>query len=122
MPVKKTGKSGRAKRALEKKEPVLVEGAKNLLFVRGPATSNLVVSAAKDLLLLKKPAMKALQRKNEIRPFEDTSSLEFLCEKNDCGAFVYASHNKKRPNNLVMVSRAHRPAHGVLSLCASPSY
>jgi ribosome production factor 2 len=105
MPVKKTGKSGRARRALLAKEPELVEGTKNLLFIRGPATSQLVTSAAKDLVLLKKPAVKVLQRKNDVRPFEDTSSLEFLCEKNDCGAFLYVSHNKKRPHNIVLVRR-----------------
>lgn len=53
--------------------------------------------------LLKKPELKQLTRKNEIRPFEDAASLEFLCEKNECAAFLYSSHNKKRPNNLVLV-------------------
>ena len=33
-------------------------------------------------------------------PFEDESSLEFLCQKNDAGLFVLANHNKKRPHNL----------------------
>lgn len=46
--------------------------------------------------------MKVLQRRNDIHPFEDASSIEFLCEKNDCGAFAFASHSKKRPNNLVL--------------------
>ena len=46
--------------------------------------------------------MKQLSRKNDIRPFEDATSLEFLCQRNDCAAFAYISHNKKRPNNLVL--------------------
>lgn len=29
-------------------------------------------------------------------------SLEFLCTKNDCSLFAMASHNKKRPNNLLL--------------------
>jgi ribosome production factor 2 len=101
MPVKK-GKSGRIARALKAKEPQVIEGAKRLLFVRGPSTSEVGTSAAKDLIMLKKPEVKVLARKNEIRPFEDVSSLEFLCEKNECAAFVYVSHNKKRPHNLVL--------------------
>ncbi len=53
---------------------------------------------------LKKPAVKLMTRKNDIRPFEDATSIEFLTERNDCGAFALVSHNKKRPHNLVMVS------------------
>jgi ribosome production factor 2 len=43
-----------------------------------------------------------LSRKNEIRPFEDTSSLEFLMDKNECALFCFASHSKKRPHNLIL--------------------
>jgi ribosome production factor 2 len=52
--------------------------------------------------MLKMPEAKRLTRKNDIRPFEDATSLEFLCEKNECAAFLYHSHNKKRPHNLVL--------------------
>lgn len=102
MPYKK-GKSARVARALKAKEPKLVEGAKQLLVLRGPKTSERGVGALKDLALLKKPDVKLLQRKNDIRPFDDVTSLEFLTEKNDSAAFLYASHNKKRPHNLVLV-------------------
>lgn len=44
-----------------------------------------------------------LNRKNDIRPFEDVTSLEFLLDKNDCALFAVGTHNKKRPLNLVMV-------------------
>jgi len=43
-----------------------------------------------------------LTRKNDIRPFEDGSSLEFLTERNGCSAFAFISHTKKRPHNLVL--------------------
>lgn len=45
-----------------------------------------------------------LSRKNEnIRPFEagGETSLEFLSQKTDCSLFLFASHSKKRPHNLV---------------------
>jgi hypothetical protein len=37
------------------------------------------------------PEVKALSRKNDIRPFEDAASLEFLCDKNECAAFLISS-------------------------------
>ena len=51
---------------------------------------------------MKKPFYKSLSKKNDIRPFDDVNSLEFLSKKNDCSLFVIGSHSKKRPNNLVM--------------------
>lgn len=49
MPFKK-GKGGRVARALKAKEPKLIEGPKQLLCIKGPATSQLVVDALKDLV------------------------------------------------------------------------
>ena len=43
-----------------------------------------------------------LQRKNQVHPFEDAATIEFLCEKNHSSLFATASHSKKRPNNLVL--------------------
>ena len=44
-----------------------------------------------------------MQRKNDnIHPFEDVASLEFLCQKNDCSLFAVACHSKKRPDNLII--------------------
>lgn len=45
-----------------------------------------------------------LTKNNVIVPFdyEGQQSLEFLTTKNDCSLFALASHNKKRPNNLVI--------------------
>ncbi|WP_411024078.1 hypothetical protein, partial [Salmonella sp. s58079] len=40
-------------------------------------------------------------KKNIMRPFEDSTSMEFFSKKSDCSLFLFGSHNKKRPNNLV---------------------
>jgi hypothetical protein len=48
-----------------------------------------------------------MQKKNEMHPFEDAGSLEFLSQKNDCSLFVFGNNSKKRPNNLVFVSSAY---------------
>lgn len=43
-------------------------------------------------------------KKNEnIHPFENVESLEFLAGKNDCGIVLFGSHNKKRPNCVTIV-------------------
>lgn len=52
-------------------------------------------------MALKKPDAKRFSKKNEVRPFEDASTLEFFSEKNDTSLMVFSSHNKKRPNTLV---------------------
>ena len=43
-----------------------------------------------------------LSKKNNIRPFDELNSLEFLSQKIDCSLFMVGSHSKKRPQNLVM--------------------
>jgi ribosome production factor 2 len=98
--VKKTKK--RVERILAKKEPQLIEGPKNALVVRGLKTSQTVKDTLSDLALILKPFNKTFSRKNEILPFEDMNSLEFLCEKNDCSTFALGTHSKKRPDNLVL--------------------
>jgi ribosome production factor 2 len=84
----------------------LIEKVKKTLFIKGRTSSQIMNDVLKDLSLLAKPNCKTLQRNNDITPFEDANSLEFLGPKNDCGLFAFASHNKKRPNNLVLVSNA----------------
>ncbi|EPY51520.1 brix domain-containing protein Rpf2 [Schizosaccharomyces cryophilus OY26] len=96
-------KNARTKRVMDKREPKVVEGAKIALFLRGNATSQLVVDALHDLYALKKPFAVNFQKKNPILPFEDSSSLEFFSEKNDAGLAVCATHNKKRPHNLAWI-------------------
>jgi hypothetical protein len=95
--------SGRTARILRKKESISAAGGpKNLLILRGPTASALGLSALRDLAALKKPDVKLLTRTNDVRPFDDFSSLEFLADKNDCQAFLFTSHNKKRPHNLIL--------------------
>ncbi|KAG5311260.1 RPF2 factor, partial [Acromyrmex insinuator] len=50
----------------------------------------------KDLYDLKKPDVQMMKQKNDILPFEDITPIEKF-------AFKYtATHNKKRPHNLIM--------------------
>ncbi|KAJ3185643.1 rRNA-binding ribosome biosynthesis protein rpf2 [Geranomyces variabilis] len=94
-------KTAAGKRALKKREPQLIEGAKPAVFMKGTNTSQLVTSVFRDLYALKRPDAVLLSKRNEVRPFEDPHSLEFFSQKNDAALFVLASHSKKRPHNLV---------------------
>lgn len=93
-------KNARSKRALDNRAPKIVENPKQALFVPGANSNKLLHDAMVDLCALKKPDGKRFQKKNDIRPFEDSSSLEFFSEKNDSSLLVFSSHNKKRPNTL----------------------
>lgn len=101
MSTKRKPSNQRAKRALAAREPKLVEGVKKCLVLKGPKTSDVVTKCLKDLFMMKKPDGKVFQRRNLTRPFEDAASVEFFSKSNDCSLFLYGSHSKKRPHNLV---------------------
>ncbi|KAL3802980.1 hypothetical protein HJC23_011603 [Cyclotella cryptica] len=94
----------RVARYLKTTEPQLVEGAKASLLLKGIRCSDSMATVLKDLRSVQSPHAKLLTKSNMIVPFDDagTQSLEFLTTKNDASLFAMASHNKKRPNNLVL--------------------
>ncbi|XP_072264868.1 ribosome production factor 2 homolog [Pyxicephalus adspersus] len=94
-------KTRRSKRFLEQRGPKLYENDKSTMLIKGGNASNTVTQALKDLYALKKPSCVLYNRKNMTRPFEDQTSVEFFSKKSDCSLFVFGSHNKKRPNNLI---------------------
>ncbi|RID53311.1 hypothetical protein BRARA_G00716 [Brassica rapa] len=101
----RTPKTHKAKRVLEKRAPKLVENGKKTLILHGTKTSATVSSVLMELYRLKKGGAIKYSRRNEnIRPFESggETSLEFFSLKTDCSIFVYGSHTKKRPDNLVL--------------------
>jgi len=58
------------------REPQLIESARIMLFLDGRKCGGNVKLCMKDLQTLKKPLVKVLNRKNDITPFDDPSSLE----------------------------------------------
>ncbi|XP_016184774.1 ribosome production factor 2 homolog [Arachis ipaensis] len=101
----KTAKTRRGKRELEKRAPQLVESGKKTLLLHGTKTSSVLNSVLTQIYHLKKESAVKYSRKNDnINPFESGGEvpLEFFSRKTDCSIFVYGSHSKKRPNNLVI--------------------
>ncbi|KAG8431989.1 hypothetical protein GDO86_018218 [Hymenochirus boettgeri] len=71
------------------------------MLIKGGNANNTVTQALKDIYAMKKPYGVLYKKKNMTIPFEDQTSLEFFAKKSDCSLFVFGSHNKKRPNNLI---------------------
>ncbi|XP_039265006.2 ribosome production factor 2 homolog [Styela clava] len=95
-------KSQRHRRVLEQRAPKIFENDKTALFIRGGNTSNIITTALQELHMMKKPGSILFKKRNISRPFEDASSIEFLTKMNDASLFLFGSHSKKRPNNLVI--------------------
>ncbi|KAH6567213.1 hypothetical protein BASA83_008909 [Batrachochytrium salamandrivorans] len=95
-------KTAAGKRAIKRREPVIEEGAKMALFLKGTTTSQIVSDGLKELNALKKPDAVSFSKRNDIHPFDDPKPLEFLSLKNDAALIVLANHSKKRPHNLVI--------------------
>ncbi|XP_011170809.1 ribosome production factor 2 homolog [Solenopsis invicta] len=92
----------KGKKAILKKEPKLIENAKEALCLKGNRTSQIVTDFMKDLYDLKKPNAQMMKQRNDILPFEDITLVEKFSSKYNASLFMIALHNKKRPHNLVM--------------------
>lgn len=101
--VTKKGPSAKAARVMKDRAPKVIENTKNVIYLRGSKTSEAVGGLLKEMFMMRKPFGKMMQRKNEnMHPFDEAQSVEFLCQKNDCSLFAIANHSKKRPNNLTL--------------------
>jgi len=92
----------KGKRSLMKREPKLIENPKTALFLRGNKASQVAITCAKDLCRIKNPNSVFFGKKHDLQPFESTNEMETICRKYDASLFSFVSHNKKRPNNLVI--------------------
>ncbi|KAL4649074.1 hypothetical protein GN956_G7027 [Arapaima gigas] len=98
-------KTRRSKRFLQTRDPKLTENMKTALIMKGGNTSETVTKALKNIYALKKP--NAVLYKNKsifvwlLMVILVFYLQEFFSKKTDCSLFLFGSHNKKRPNNLV---------------------
>jgi len=92
----------RGKRELERRGPKLIENTKQSVFLRGTKCGENVQKLLKDMAKLKKPNATFMSKKNDYKPFEAANEIETLCMRHDASLFGFGSHNKKRPNNLII--------------------
>ncbi|KAJ5291077.1 Ribosome production factor [Penicillium angulare] len=96
-------KNPRTARILKAREPQLIEGPKKTLLLHGTKCPQALDTVLKTFNSLTKPNSVLFHKKNaNVHPFENTESLEFMANKNDCGLVVYGSSNKKRPNCVTL--------------------
>jgi ribosome production factor 2 len=96
--------NARVARYLKSTAAKLKEGGKATLLLKGQKCSAEMGQVLQELRAIKAPSSKLLSKKNMINAFDmdGQQSLEFFTTKNDCALVAMASHNKKRPNNLVL--------------------
>ncbi len=100
---KVVAKTRKGKKALEEKDSKWIENGKQVVFLKASKTSQIIVDCMAELYALKMPMCIKFHKRNDIRPFEDSASLEFLSQKTDASLLVLASHSKKRPHQFCFV-------------------
>lgn len=82
----------------------LVENPKRSIIVKGNKTSQNVLTLLRDLHLVRGSDVSKLflRKSHDIYPFDDVGQLEQLAVKQDCSLFAMGTHQKKRPDNLVL--------------------
>lgn len=95
-------KTRKGSKIVKAREPQLIENPKQASFVKASNINQETTQILKDLYTLKKTESVFYQKKNDMKPFEDVVPLEKLLGKKDTSLFVFGSHNKKRPRNIVM--------------------
>lgn len=95
-------KTRKGSKILKAREPQVIENPKKTSFVKGNNINQRTTQILKDIYALKKSESVFYQQRNDIKPFEDPSPLEKLMGKKDTSLFAFGSHNKKRPQNIVL--------------------
>jgi ribosome production factor 2 len=100
----KKKKSHKGRKIIEDREAKIVENPKKSILVKGNKTSQMITELIKDLHTLRGQDMSKLfmRKAHDIHPFEDIGPLEQMANKQDCSLFVLGSHQKKRPDNLIV--------------------
>ena len=87
---------------LEKREPKVVEDPKQILFLKGKKSNEIVNSTLHELMaLVRSQSINFLSKKHDLKPFSDIQPIEYYCQKNICPLFILGDNSKKRPNNII---------------------
>ena len=101
----KKAKSHKGRKLLENREPKIIENPKTAIFVKGNKTSNVINQVMKELHILRGAEDRSrlfMRKSHDIHPFDNVGTLEQMAAKQDCSLFCVGSHQKKRPDNLII--------------------
>ncbi|KAL9110013.1 MAG: hypothetical protein Q9227_005352 [Pyrenula ochraceoflavens] len=115
-------RNARTARIVKAREPQLIEDRKKTLLLHGSKCPLPLHGVLRTFHKLTKPHSVLLNKKNEnIHPFENAESLEFLAKKNECGLVVWGSSSKKRPNTVTLMRMFDSKALEMVELLLMPS-
>lgn len=102
--IQKKSKTHKGRKILEDREGKTVENAKKSIFIKGNKTSLTIMELMKDMHSLRGNDFSKLflRKSHNVHPFEEVSAVESMAIKNDCSLFAVGTHQKKRPDNLIM--------------------
>eukprot|EP01054_Gregarina_sp_Poly1_P005417 Gregarina_sp_Poly_1__5416@NODE_2862_length_1620_cov_24_470702_g1806_i0_p1_GENE_NODE_2862_length_1620_cov_24_470702_g1806_i0NODE_2862_length_1620_cov_24_470702_g1806_i0_p1_ORF_typecomplete_len175_score24_36Brix/PF04427_18/0_0089_NODE_2862_length_1620_cov_24_470702_g1806_i0171695 len=99
----KQAKTKAGQRHLDSLKPQVHEETKRLLLLKGHRTSERCVKLLNALALVRKPHVRYLSQRNQLRliePMDNPSDFEYLGVKNESSIFAMTSSTKKRPTRL----------------------
>lgn len=94
-------KTRKGKKIVESREPLIFENDKKTIILKGAKTSGVINDVLTDMFKIRRHNGVMMSKSNAFLPFEDSSPLCEIMKKKDTSLFVFGSHNKKRPHNLV---------------------
>ena len=102
--VKKQAKTHKGRKMLERRESKLIENPKRCIIMKGRKSSQTINDLLKDLQLMKgrEQVQMLIRHTHDFVAMEDPSLIENQSVKYDCSLFAVGSHQKKRPDNLVL--------------------
>lgn len=97
-------KTMKGRKILNEREGELVEGPKKSIVLKGNKSSITMNKVLSEWHMLRGDSVSTnfSKKKNTAYPFEDSSIIEHATNKFGASMFVFGSHSKKRPNNLVL--------------------
>jgi len=92
----------KTKRLVSQKESIYTENPKKVLLVLSEKSHEMSKKVEQTMSSLQNVESVSLGKRLTLHPFEDSTTLQQLCYKNDCSLFEVYHHSKKRPENVVI--------------------
>jgi ribosome production factor 2 len=97
-------KTHKGRKILERRAAKVVENPKRSIIIKGRKGSDTLNTLMRELHIMRGSGMSQLlwRKPHDIAPMEDASLIENQAVKYDCSLFALGSHQKKRPDNVVI--------------------
>lgn len=97
-------KTHKGRKILDKRAAKLIENPKRSIIMKGKKSSEILNQLLREIHIMRGSDMSQLllKKTHEVLPFEDASLIERTSVKYDCSLFAVGSHQKKRPDNLIL--------------------